>query len=144
MKTWVPLNMNATVCFVLRKLVCTGLFVCVCVCVCFPFVIRVPKREGDIVKNQCSSKWALRGNPPQRFNEQLKSQRISSAAHYCTSIYSLSLVYRGGRSTGGWWGGGGGVPYHNFPWVMNCEMQQKPPLPQEGFRAHRAIEGKSV
>lgn len=26
-----------------------------------------------------------------------------------------------------------GVSDHNLPWVMNCEMQQKPPLPQEGF-----------
>lgn len=25
---------------------------------------------------------------------------------------------------------------------MSCERQQKPPLPREGFRAHRAVEEK--
>lgn len=138
MKTWVPLNMNVTICQALCSVslsVLAYVFVCV-LAICYPR----PEEGWGYCENQCWSKWALRGNPPQRFKEQLKANRSPPAAHCCISIYSLSLVHRGGRSTGGWCGGG--FPHHNFSWVMNCEMQQKPPLLQEGFRAHRAIEEK--
>lgn len=59
-----------------------------------------------VPKRDGSSLWALRGNPPQGVQRAIKSQRIPWS---CLS------------------------PDRNFSRVANCETQQKPPLPQEGF-----------
>lgn len=117
-------------CFVLCAL-CVCVCTCVRACACYP----CPKEGRGCCENQCSSKWALRRNPPQRLKEQLK---VTGCVQQSTTV-SPSISRGLCTELEAWLGG---VPTHNFPWVMNCEMQQKPPLLQEGFRAHRAIEEK--
>lgn len=107
-----------------------------CKWVCLPFVI--PKREGHCGKSvfNCLSS---EGKSVPKVQRAIKSQRISLTAHYCISIHSRSLMHKRWKEYSGMMSVGG-FPDHNFPWVMNCEMQQKPPLLQEGFRARTAID----
>lgn len=102
-------------------------------------VICYPTEGGAIVENHSLTAGALRGNLSQRFKEQLKvNGSLWQPTTVSPSILGASCT-KGGRSTVGWWVWGV-FQDHNFPWVMNCEMQQKPPLLQEGFKARRAIE----
>lgn len=92
---------------------CKSLLACVCVCVCLPFVTRVPKREGDIVKISVQAS-ELRGNPPQRFKEQLK---VNGSLWQPSTVSPSTLMHKGGMI------GGRGlfqtIIFHEW-WTVKC------------------------
>lgn len=79
-------------------------------------------------------------NVPKKVQRRIKSQPISAAAPYRIHPSTLPASCTEVDWPLGDNGGGEGASDHNYSWVMNCEMQQKPPLLPEGFWAHSAIE----
>lgn len=110
--------------FGLRELV----FICPGVCVHARHLLPVSQRGKGALWKTGWWQGSAEGDSTPEVQRAIKSQRISLAAKHDFSQPGAP----GGRR----WRWSQTI---TFSWVMNCEMQQKPPLRREGFEAQTAI-----